>query len=177
MSKQERLEKSQALWRDISWEELATFIGPNAESYKATWQKNRESWLEKGRPPLFGFSICWPAMIPILGIPWAVSRKLWPFVGIAVFAVVLINIISAIAPGGSFAFMWFLIGFMAKPTYIQMSMAKIEKIKQQIAEGPARDAALRDAGGLNMKNGYIAAGICGVFLALSIWSFVSSMGS
>jgi hypothetical protein len=180
MSKQERLEKTQALWRDVSWEEMATFIGPNAEAYKELWQKQRDSFLEKGRPPMTGFSLCWPAMIPIFGIPWGVSRKLWTFVGSSIFVVVLINILTLMAPSKNVAgvslIMWFMMAFMAMPTYLQMSMMKIDKIKQKIAEGPARDAALRDAGGLNMNNGYIAGAICAVFMSLNIWSFVNSVG-
>lgn len=57
---------------------------------------------------------------------------------------------------------------MAKQTYFQFAMTKIGKVRAVTAEGPVRDAALRDAGGLNMTAGYIAGGVCAAIVVLNI---------
>jgi hypothetical protein len=57
---------------------------------------------------------------------------------------------------------------------VQSAVANIAKIKAQIPEGAARDAAIHDAGGINMKTGYIAGAICLALLAVSVYARVKS---
>ncbi len=173
MSKrQERIEKTKALWADISWDEVATYIGPNADAYKPTWEKNYADILKQGYPR-FGLSWSWPAFIPILGIPWAAARRQWLFVGLMVGVIILANILMAFTSSSSFGFMMFLVPIMAKNFYVQTAVAKISKIKTAIPDHSSHMKEIQAAGGLNMTSGYIAGAICFVLLALSIWSLIS----
>jgi hypothetical protein len=52
----ERKAKLQTLWRDASWEDVAAYIGPNADTFRATWEKQREKVLDKGHGIAWGFS-------------------------------------------------------------------------------------------------------------------------
>lgn len=155
-------------WLNVTWDEVATFIGPNAPVFKPVWEKQHTSWTEKGVGS-FGFSWCWPALIPLLGIPWAAARRLWPFVGMMVAVVVAINVMALLWPNSSsFGFIIFFAPAMAKPMYVQYAVAKVAQIKKQTSVGDARDAALMEAGGLRMKYGYVAGGVCAAFLALLV---------
>jgi hypothetical protein len=168
-ARQDRLDKQKQLWANVSWEEIETFIGQNAGSYKKTWEKNYADIQQKGYPGI-GLSWHWPALIPIWGIPWAVARRQWSFVGVLVGAVVLITVFSFFMESANFGFMTFLIPIMAKPFYIQMAVAKISKLKEKFADPAAQKEAIRGAGGLDMTSGYIAGGICLILQALAIWS-------
>ncbi len=167
----EKVEINKALWRDTSWDELATFIGPNAEKYRAFYDKTKQNMIDKGNPG-FQFNWHWPALIPILGIPWAAARKDWGFVAILAAAIVAVNILAFFMPNASFGFMFFLAPAMAKQTYVQNAMAKIGKIKAAQPEGSARTEAIKSAGGLNMTYGFVAGGICAAFIVLSVVALV-----
>ncbi|WP_028600794.1 hypothetical protein [Ottowia thiooxydans] len=164
----EKVSQIKENWLSVTWEELATFIGPNAQSYQPSWQKQHTNWKEKGYGGS-GLSWSWPALIPPLGIPWAVARKNWLFVGLMVGLIVFVNVIAFIWPKSpDFTFMAFLIPMIAKSMYIQHAVAQVARIKKETPAGPARDAALTSAGGLNMKHGYIAGAVCAVFLLLMV---------
>ncbi len=156
-------------WLNSTWEEVATFIGPNAQAFKPIWEKHHTSWREKGIGA-FGFSWCWPALIPMLGIPWAAARKNWFFVYMMVALIVVVNIIAFILPNTAshFSFLAFFAPSLAKPFYVQQAVTKIAQIKREIPMGVAREVALADAGGLNMRYGYVAGAICAAFLTCSI---------
>jgi hypothetical protein len=57
---------------------------------------------------------------------------------------------------------------------VRWAVAKIAKIKAQIPAGAARDAAIRDAGGINMKTGYVATAMCLALLAVSVYALIKS---
>ena len=174
MSRAERIEKNKNLWTGVEWDEVAAFIGPNAEAFKPAWQAHRDAWVEKGRPPAFLLSWCWPALIPILGIPWFAARKQWPMVATLIGAVVFFNIVLFFMPSAKFGFMLFLVAVIAKPTYVQSAVAKIAKIKETVPAGPQRQAAIAEAGGLNMRNGYIAGAASAAFLLPSVLALIAS---
>jgi hypothetical protein len=169
--------KNRALWADVSWEEMAAFIGPHAEGYRKVFDQHKVSMAEKGLAP-FAFNWSWPALIPFLGIPWAAARRQWVFVAIMVGAMVLINVLGLMMEtvGSSFGFLPFLAAFMARPFYVQQAVTKIHQIKTQFEPGPGRDTAIAGAGGLNMTYGYIAGAICIGLLALAILAMVVSGG-
>jgi hypothetical protein len=167
VSIKEKAAIAKAHWVDTPWEEIATFIGPNAEYYRAYYEKSHASMIEKGNPG-FMFSWHWPALIPLLGIPWAAARKNWAYVGMMALFYIVIIILGAFMERPNFGFAIFLAPAMAKQTYLQFAMTKIGKVRASTAEGPARDAALRAAGGLDMTSGYIAGGICGAIVVLNI---------
>jgi hypothetical protein len=166
-SLKEQMATGKTLWAETPWEDIATFIGPNADYYRVHYDKIHTSMTEKGTPG-FMFSWHWPALIPLLGIPWAAARKNWSYVGIMVVAYIAIIVLGAFMERPNFGFMVFLAPAMAKQTYFQFAMSKIGKVRANTVEGPARDAALRDAGGLDMTMGFIAGGICAVLIALNI---------
>jgi hypothetical protein len=163
----EKMAIGKALWAETPWEEIATFIGPNAEYYRAYYEKVHTSMAERGSPG-FMFSWHWPALIPLLGIPWAAARRNWAYVGMMAAAYIVIIILGAFMERPNFGFMIFLAPAMAKQTYFQFAMTKIGKVRAATVEGLARDAALREAGGLNMTSGYITGGICAAIVVLNI---------
>jgi hypothetical protein len=170
-TRQERIAKLKQTWTDVSWDDMSNYIGPNAESYRKVWEKNRTSFIEKGKPP-FNFNWSWPAFFPILGIPWALARKQWLFAGLMVGAIILLNILGAYMPSTSFGFMPFLVAIMAKPFYVQQAVANIAKIKSQTQSAIIQQDAIRNAGGLNMTYGYVAAVISVAVLAAAIAGMV-----
>jgi hypothetical protein len=163
----EQIAMGKTLWTETPWDEIATFIGPNADYYRTHYDKIHTPMAEKGTPG-FMFSWHWPALIPLLGIPWAVARKNWGYVGVAVTAYIAIIIVGAFMERPNFGALIFVAPAMAKQTYFQFAMTKIGKVRAGTEAGPARDAALRAAGGLNMTAGYIAGGICGAIVVLNI---------
>jgi hypothetical protein len=167
VSIKEKAAIAKAHWVDTPWEEIATFIGPNAEYYRAYYEKSHASMIEKGNPG-FMFSWHWPALIPLLGIPWAAARKNWAYVGMMALFYIVIIILAAFMEQTNFGFAIFLAPAMAKQTYLQFAMTKIGKIRAATAEGPSRDAALRDAGGLDMTSGYVAGAICAAIVVLNV---------
>jgi hypothetical protein len=52
----DRKAQMQALWRDTSWEDVTAYIGPNADTFRATWEKQRAMILDKGHGIAWGFS-------------------------------------------------------------------------------------------------------------------------
>jgi CBS domain-containing protein len=175
MGIQENLDKNKDLWSKVNWDDMARYIGPYAETYRKTFDSQHADMVANGRPTGFlkQFSWHWPALIPLIGIPWAVARKQWLIAGLLVGVIIIANIVLAYLPSASFGFMMFLVPMAAKSWYIQMGVAKIAKIKAQHPEGAARDAAIAEAGGLNMTYGYIAGAICATLLALSIMALVA----
>jgi hypothetical protein len=171
-SRQERIAKLKQTWSDVSWDDMANYIGPRAESYRKVWEKNRATFMEKGMPP-FNFSWSWPAFIPILGIPWALARKQWLFAGIMVGAIIVLEIFASYLPTTSFSFMPFLVAMMAKPFYVQQAVTNIGKIKSQFPQGASREDAIKNAGGLNMTLGYVSGAISLGLVAIGIVALVN----
>jgi hypothetical protein len=171
----QNMANAKALWETASWEDVATYIGPNADAYRATFDRHKASWAEKGRGPAFNLSWHWPAFIPIIGIPWAVARRQWLFAGLMVGVIVLANVVAALFPdsGTPFGFMMFLVPMMAKPFYVGTATAAVKKIRDATPPGSDPRAAIAAAGGLNMTHGYIAGAICAVLFALTIFSLVA----
>lgn len=171
-TRQEKLAQHKERWTNVTWDEMAAYIGPNADAYKKAWQRTHDVMTEKGKPG-FNFNWSWAALIPILGIPWAAARKQWLFVGLMVAVVVLINVLYYFFPkAGNFSFMPFLVAWWAKEYYTQAAVAKISEIKATIPEGTQRDAAIRAAGGIDMSFGYIAGAICAVLILLAALTLI-----
>jgi hypothetical protein len=51
-----RKAQMQAIWRDTVWEDVAAFIGPNADMFRATRENQRALILNKGHGIAWGFS-------------------------------------------------------------------------------------------------------------------------
>ncbi len=168
-ARQDRIAKMRKIWASVSWEDIAAFIGPGADVYKPTWEKNNADIIKQGYAG-FSFSWHWPALIPLLGIPWAAARRQWVFVAMMVGAIILISVIAAFFEHVNFGYMMFLVPIMAKGFYVQTAVGKISKIKETVSNVAEQTAAIKMAGGLNMTYGYIAAAISFAILGLSIFS-------
>jgi hypothetical protein len=172
---QEKIEKNKAIWNQVSWDDMKNYIGPHAESYKNVFDKHKKAIEGTSRSPYFGMSWSWAACVPILGIPWAVARKQWVFVGMMVAVVVFVNVVSAFLPSASFGFLLFMAPIMAKNFYVQNAVVKIAKIKDRVSDQQSCDEEIRNAGGLNLMHGVMAAAVCAVFLIFNTVSLLSSL--
>lgn len=56
----DRFAKQRALWAASHWDDVAAFIGPNADAFRATWAKLRERAANDKSTMIFGWS--WPAL-------------------------------------------------------------------------------------------------------------------
>jgi hypothetical protein len=173
-ARQRRIEQVRALWEGVSWAEMATYIGPNAEKYRKVWDKSQAD-IEKRGYPGFSWSWCWPALIPLIGIPWAVARRQRLFAGMLVAVVILANVLAIYVPssGSSFGFMMFLVPMMAKSFYLQTGVARIGRIKANISGEHAQLDAIKAAGGCNLTAGVIAGLACCTLLGLSVLALMS----
>ncbi len=175
MGIQENLQKQKDVWSQVTWEDMASYIGPNADYYKPSFDRLHKPMAESGKAGGFKLEWHWGAFIPILGIPWAAARKQWGIVAIMAGTVVLTNILTILfdLPPSTFGFMIFMVPAMMKGIFLGSAVTQVVKIKQAIPDGPARQAAIREAGGFNMTYGLIAGGICLGLLALSVWSLAT----
>jgi hypothetical protein len=170
MNREERISQNKTLWTESEWKDVALFIGDNAETFKPTWEAARTSWIEKGKQPSTFLSWHWPALIPVLGLPWLAARKIWPLLWTIIGTIIAINLLAIFVktPPSATAFIIFLVPIMAKNFYVNHAVTKIEKIKKNIPDEAGRTAAIQAAGGLHMNNGYIAGAACALLIILQI---------
>ncbi len=150
----------------IQWSDMETAIGENAEKYRPLWER-----MASGKKDFFsGLSPCWTA-IPFMGVSWAIARRVYAYAVIAFATLLIINLLM---PGtgsdGSVLGIAVAISFTVKRTYLQWLATRIQQINQMGLTGGAREDALRQIGGLDQKNGWIAFCVLlaiGIVLALS----------
>ncbi|KQO26444.1 hypothetical protein ASF11_01690 [Acidovorax sp. Leaf76] len=143
-------------WTGISWQDMETAIGPNADKYRALW--DRVTSTEK-KGVFAHFSPCWTG-IPFLGVSWAVSRRMYPLAAMLLLALLVLNLAFPGESGAARALgIAILVSFTHKNTYLRWMAHCIRRIDAQGLAGPERDAALRAVGGLDQKSGWIAAGV------------------
>ena len=61
------------LWSGVEWEDVAAFVGPNAEQFRGVWDKQKAMALA-GRGGL-ALSLSWPALL--FSFAWFFYRKMW----------------------------------------------------------------------------------------------------
>ena len=136
----------------ITWADLATAIGPNADKYEKLWQRMQSD----SKNPFKTFSPCWSA-IPFFGVAWAVARRM------PAYAVILLigMVIAAFAiPSDAAALgLALAVSVTQKSVYLRWLMAHIQLINHQGLVGEARQQALLAVGGLDAKSGWITAGV------------------
>lgn len=145
----------------IEWSDMETAIGQNSEKYRPLWER-----MASGKKGFFAaFSPCWTA-IPFMGVSWAIARKVYAYAVVAFATLVVLNLLM---PGTSSAArvmgIAVAISFTVKRTYLQWLVTRIHQINALGLSGAAREDALRQAGGLDQKNGWIS---FGVLLAIGI---------
>ena len=139
------------LWGSVDWQDVATFIGPNAERFQKVFEKMRADALN--RRPGICWSFSWAALL--FSFAWFFARKQWLMGGLLLALPILASFfVPASALGGIGVF----IAVMAKWAYLQTAVPKIAKIVRANPAGAARDAALVNAGGFS-KTGAIVGGV------------------
>lgn len=148
-------------WENSRWEDVEKFIGPNAEKYKNLWEKQRANMVSKGK---LGFvpSFCWTAVLMVT-LPWAVARKQFGLAGMAGIFLLVVNLFPF--PPGAILGTAIALAATVKNSYLQYVVYQLGKIDAAGLTGEARDAAIRAAGGLNVRNGVIA-GVAAFLVAL-----------
>jgi Protein of unknown function (DUF2628) len=152
-------EQLQAIWTDTTWEDIATYIGPNAERFRTAWEKQRAAILKKGHGITWGF--CWPVFF--LSYVWFFYRKQWLIGAMLIVVPIVIAFLFPTAEGG-FGGLAIVIAMMAKSLYLQDVVPKVAKIRAAETGGVAREAVLAVSGGTSKLSGIIS----GVFFAISI---------
>ncbi|MEA3041718.1 MAG: hypothetical protein QOC65_1207 [Sphingomonadales bacterium] len=141
--------RSMRLWEETAWEELALFIGPNADSFQGAWEAARAKNLD-GRGGM-AFKFCWPAFL--FGFAWFFYRKMWAF-GLLLLVLPISLAWMFEGPGGSIG-VGVAVSLFAKSLYIQHALPKIEDARA----GGGGDEAVRAAGGVSILGGAIGAAI------------------
>lgn len=136
----------------ITWADLATAIGPNADKYEKLWQRMHSD----SKNPFKTFSLCWSA-IPFFGVPWAVARKM-PAWAVIMFVAMVIAAFAIPSDAGALG-LAFALSVSQKSMYLRWLSAHIQHINHQGLVGEARQQALQAVGGLDAKSGWITAGV------------------
>jgi len=157
---EERKSRTLAIWSETTWEEVAAYIGPNADKFRSTWEKQRNFALAQSSGKI-AWSFCWPAFL--LSFAWFFYRKQW-FIG-AMLIVVPVVLSYFTSAGGSVG-VGLVLACMAKSAYLQDAMPKIAKVKEKLPPGDSLMAALAAAGGVSRPAGIIG-GICFGLLAVA----------
>ncbi len=163
----ERKQRLQTIWSETPWDDVATFIGPNAERFKAVWEKQNNLIAAKGAGVAWGF--CWPAFF--LSFVWFLARKQWVIGALLIILPIVLGYLFPSSTGGGALGIALVMAAMAKSMYLQASMEKIAKIRDAHGAGEGRDAALRSAGGINWP----AAAISGAVLAFAVYAAIQSV--
>lgn len=163
----EQKERLKTIWADTPWEDVATFIGPNADRFQRVWEKQRAMIAEKGSGIAWGF--CWPALF--LSFVWFFARKQWLVGAILIILPLAIGYFLPSSTGGGSLGVAIVIAALGKSMYLQGSIAKIASIRETIPEGEARTAALKAAGGINWPIGLIS----GAVLAFALYMAAASV--
>ena len=157
----ERKAQARALWEASGWAEVATFIGPDAESFRRTWERCREAALA-GKLPL-KWSLSWPALL-FEWVWWAYRRQWWAAALLLAVPIIVGNVVPGTGTGlagGEIA-----VALMANSIYVQIAVAKIAKIRAS-GGGTAEIAA---AGGTSRP----AAIIGGIVLTVMIVGLIAA---
>jgi hypothetical protein len=166
-SRGDRTEQLRAIWAETPWDDVATFIGPNPDKFRATWDKQREMILSKGSG--IAWSFCWPFLF--LSFVWFFYRKQW-LMGVVLIVVPLIFAFFLPSVTGAFGGIGIALAAMAKSAYLQDAMAKIAKIRVSIQDDAGRQTALAAAGGVSWPAALISGGVLAASLAAVVLTMV-----
>lgn len=160
-----RREQQQAFWRETPWDDVATYIGPNAAQFRTVWDKQRSQILKKGSGITWSF--CWPVFF--LSFVWLFYRKQYLAGAVLIIVPVVLGMLFPTA-SGAFGGIAIAIATMAKSLYLQDAIPKIARIRATIPDEATREAALKATGGTSKPAGIISLIVfIGAILA-TIWS-------
>lgn len=153
------------LWQRISWDEIAAFIGPNADRFRGAWEGTRAK-MDRGRGGI-AFGFCLPALL--FGFAWFLYRKMW-------LAGVLLLVLPAalgllFGSGGGSAGLAIAVSLFAKSLYVQHAVARIGTLRDEGAD----DDAIAAAGGVSIAGGAIGGLILAAASAAALHLFMTGM--
>ncbi len=154
-----------ALWANVDWRDMATFIGPNADRFHRVYEKARKQAIEKGSGFAQGWS--WPALL--FGFAWFFYRKLWA-IG-AVLLVLPIAIGYFFQSNGASIGVGVAMAMLAKTIYLQHAVSRIAKAR---AAGGG-EAEIAAAGGASLLGGVIGGAIWLLVIALLAFAIASGV--
>jgi hypothetical protein len=150
-------ERSFRLWERTGWEEIATFIGPNADRFHGAWEATRAK-VATGRGGI-AFGFCWPALL--FGFAWFFYRRMWA-AGLALLVVPVVLGFFFDMRGGGIGVM-VATALFSKSLYVQHAVSKIGAVHEQ---GGGGGEAIAAAGGVSVAGGAIG----GLILAIGVGS-------
>ena len=142
-----------ALWA-VGWDEVSTFIGPNAERFRSAWDKVRPKALKSGSG--VAFAICWPALL--FGFAWFLYRRMWLAGALLLALPLVLGLFLDIGTGMAGATV--AIAALAKSLHLQHAVTRIGAVKAAGGGGEA----VRAAGGLSTVGGIIGGALWAVIL-------------
>lgn len=148
-------------YRSASWEEMAAFIGPNAERFRPAWEKLRDrAAAGDGRP---GLAVSWPALI--FTFAWFFYRKMW-LLGLAVLVLpTLLGMLLDNMPASMAAMI--AVAMFGKGLYLQHAARRIAATKA----GGGGIAEIGKAGGVSVTGAVIG----GAMLLLSTAGMIAAL--
>ncbi|HYG30670.1 MAG TPA: hypothetical protein VD887_10705 [Allosphingosinicella sp.] len=155
--------RNRRLWEETGWDEIAAFIGPNAESFHGAWEATRAK--NAGGRGGIAFAFCWPALL--FGFAWFLYRKMWAFGLLLLVLPVALGYVFE-TPGGTIG-MLVAMSLFAKSLYVQYALPKIEDAR---AGGGGEDA-VRAAGGVSLLGGAIGGAILAASAAVTVHLFMT----
>jgi hypothetical protein len=133
------------LWQRTSWDEIALFAGPRAESFHGAWEATRAK-IASGRGGI-SFGFCLPALL--FGFAWFFYRKMWT--AGAMLLVLPAALAFLFGNGGGSAGLAIAVSLFAKSLYVQHAVAKIGALR----DAGAGDEAIEAAGGTSLPGGIV----------------------
>ncbi|HEX8645151.1 MAG TPA: DUF2628 domain-containing protein [Allosphingosinicella sp.] len=150
--------RSQGLWQRTSWDEIAAFIGPNADRFHSAWEATRAKFAGGRGGIAFGF--CLPALL--LGFAWFLYRRMWMFGAMLLVLPIALSYLLD-SPGGSIG-LSIAMSLFGKSLYVQHAVAKIGALRDR----GAGDDEIAAAGGTSLAGGLAG----GLILAAGLGSLV-----
>lgn len=139
--------RNRRLWEETSWNELAAFMEPNAESFHGAWEATRAKNVEGRGGIAFGF--CWPALL--FGFAWFLYRKMWAF-GLLLLVLPVALSFMFESPGGPIGLMVAMAMF-GKSLYVQHALSRMDRARE------GGGAAVLAAGGVSIPGAVIGGAI------------------
>lgn len=142
------------------------FVGPNHELYERTLAKMRAKDPALRKPPL---TWCWPAFL--VTIPWLLYRKLYGLAAGLIGGVIAISLILPDSSNTGMAACYTMIGMLAKSTYVQHALKKIQKLRSRAASEEELETLVKMAGGVSIPGAVIGTIL---FIGFNVLAFMSS---
>ncbi|MEA3017821.1 MAG: hypothetical protein QOI38_2543 [Sphingomonadales bacterium] len=158
--------RNRRLWQETGWDDLAAFIGLNAESFHGAWEATRAKNVEGRGGIAFGF--CWPALL--FGFAWFLYRKMWAF-GLLLLVLPIALSFMFESPGGQIG-LGVAMAMFAKGLYVQHALSQIDKVRA----GGGDEDAVRRAGGVSILGGAIGGAILAAGIASLVYLLLNGAG-